>query len=47
VLLAVLGITIIRIVLGGGLAVGLIIAVALIPDFAAWTAHTAALHGHH
>jgi hypothetical protein len=33
-------------VLGGGLAVGLIIAVALIPDFGAWTAHTAALHHH-
>ena len=34
-------------VLGGGLAVGLIIAVALIPDFSSWTAHTAALHGDH
>lgn len=33
--------------LGGGLAVGLIIAVALIPDFGTWTAHTAALHHHH
>jgi hypothetical protein len=34
-------------VLSGGLAVGLIIAVALIPDFGSWTAHTAALHGDH
>jgi hypothetical protein len=34
-------------VLGGGLAVGLIIAVALIPEFAPWTAHAAALHGRH
>ena len=34
-------------VLGGGLAVGLIIAIALIPDFGSWTAHTAALHGEH
>jgi hypothetical protein len=33
-------------VLGGGLAVGLIIAVALIPDFSSWTAHTAQLHHH-
>ncbi len=33
--------------LGGGLAVGLIIAVALIPNFGTWTAHTAALHHHH
>jgi len=34
-------------VLGGGLALGLIIAVALIPDFGSWTAHTAVLHGDH
>ena len=34
-------------VLGGGLAVGLVIAVALIPDFATWTAHTGLLHHHH
>lgn len=34
-------------VLGGGLAAGLIIAVALIPDFSSWTARSAALHGHH
>lgn len=33
-------------VLGGGLAAGLIIAVALIPDFGIWTAHSAALHHH-
>jgi hypothetical protein len=32
--------------LGGGLAVGLIIAVALIPDYGSWTAHSAALHHH-
>lgn len=34
-------------VLGGGLAVGLVIAVALIPEFTTWTAHTALLHHHH
>jgi hypothetical protein len=33
--------------LGGGLAVGLIIAVALIPGFSSWTAHAALLHHHH
>ena len=33
--------------LAGGLAVGVIIAVALIPDFSSWTAHTAAVHGDH
>jgi hypothetical protein len=33
--------------LGGGLAVGLVIAVALIPDFSSWTADAGALHGHH
>ena len=32
--------------LGGGLAVGLIIAIALIPDYGSWTAHGAALHHH-
>lgn len=33
--------------LGGGLAMGLVIAVALIPEFGIWTAHTALLHHHH
>jgi hypothetical protein len=33
-------------VLGGGLAAGLIIALALIPDFGSWTAHAGALHHH-
>jgi hypothetical protein len=34
-------------VLASGVAVGVIIAVALIPEFGSWTAHTALLHHHH
>ena len=34
-------------VLAGGLAVGVVIAIALIPDFAPWTAHSAVLLHRH
>lgn len=34
------------IVLLGGLLVGVVVAVALIPEFASWTAHGALAHGH-
>jgi hypothetical protein len=34
-------------VLASGVVVGVIIAVALIPAFGSWTAHTALLHHHH
>jgi hypothetical protein len=35
------------IAISGALVGGLVLAVVLIPDFAAWTAHSAALHHHH
>jgi hypothetical protein len=35
------------IALGGAIVGGLVLAVVLIPDFAAWTAHTVFVHHHH
>jgi hypothetical protein len=35
------------IVLAGAIVGGLVVAVVLIPDFAAWTAHNSAFHHHH
>jgi hypothetical protein len=35
------------IAISGALVAGLVLAIALIPDFAAWTAHGAAFHHHH